>query len=243
MDKINVTFFEKHATKLLFIGLVLIIIAPATLTIPAFYTWLDFSKTGQIGDTIGGITAPIINFIGAILVYISFTSQQRANKLQWDAINLDGQIKYFDSSLEKLIGLKYDLNTINSEKNYFKHLRDQVREYDPRLNLIIEEFSFLNKLIMFLRYFNILYQRLNNSTLSLELKEYYRSSLFLETLDLHKRIIALNESFVIASKLSDDDPAFLSLKKNLGKLENESEKANEILQTLREEFHFENIKK
>ncbi|QXP72552.1 hypothetical protein H0I31_02285 [Tenacibaculum sp. AHE15PA] len=40
----------------------------------------NFSETGQIGDAIGGITASIINLIGAVLVYISFKEQIKANE-------------------------------------------------------------------------------------------------------------------------------------------------------------------
>ncbi|WP_345954770.1 hypothetical protein [Mucilaginibacter sp. PAMB04168] len=68
---------------LIFSGLLLIIFASLYgFTRAAFWNSWDFSETGQIGDTIGGITAPIINIIGSILIYISFLSQNKANKLQ-----------------------------------------------------------------------------------------------------------------------------------------------------------------
>ncbi|WP_255078301.1 hypothetical protein [Lacihabitans sp. CCS-44] len=39
------------------------------------------ANTGVIGDTIGGITAPFINFLGAILVYLALNEQIKANEL------------------------------------------------------------------------------------------------------------------------------------------------------------------
>lgn len=56
--------------------------------IPAFYVnflcekfpILDYSNHGTIGDVIGGITGPIINLIGAYLVYVAFKAQIDANK-------------------------------------------------------------------------------------------------------------------------------------------------------------------
>ncbi|VTP95811.1 hypothetical protein [Sphingobacterium daejeonense] len=42
---------------------------------------LDFTQTGNIGDTIGGITAPIIGLIGAILVFLALKAQTQANIL------------------------------------------------------------------------------------------------------------------------------------------------------------------
>ena len=65
---------------LIFIG---ILSFPMLLTAP--YIWklkfFDFSETGQIGDTIGGITAPFIGLLSAVLVYLSFLKQSEANKL------------------------------------------------------------------------------------------------------------------------------------------------------------------
>ena len=44
------------------------------------FTGISFSDTGQIGDTIGGITAPFVGLLGALLVYKSFKAQIEANK-------------------------------------------------------------------------------------------------------------------------------------------------------------------
>lgn len=68
---------------IILIGCILIIIAPSILTLP----WRDkvlglntnFKCTGQIGDTIGGITAPIIGLISIWLLYITFREQQKFN--------------------------------------------------------------------------------------------------------------------------------------------------------------------
>lgn len=42
-------------------------------------SFFDFSETGQIGDTIGGITAPFIGFIAGYLTFLAFHEQYRAN--------------------------------------------------------------------------------------------------------------------------------------------------------------------
>lgn len=57
---------------MLAIGILLMIINPWLLT--RSLGWVDFSKTGEIGDTVGGITAPIVNLMGAVLVYFAFTA-------------------------------------------------------------------------------------------------------------------------------------------------------------------------
>lgn len=65
------------AKLLLLIGVPLCLLTPILFT----QTWniVDFSNTGSIGDTIGGITAPFINILGAILVFLALKSQIRAN--------------------------------------------------------------------------------------------------------------------------------------------------------------------
>lgn len=49
---------------------------PAVFGIKAF----DFSESGQIGDTIGGITAPFFNLIAAVLIFLSFREQAKTNE-------------------------------------------------------------------------------------------------------------------------------------------------------------------
>jgi hypothetical protein len=60
---------------------VMIFIAPAILTQEVFIDWIDFKGKGYIGDVIGGITAPIIGLLGAVLVYVAFHEQVKANSL------------------------------------------------------------------------------------------------------------------------------------------------------------------
>lgn len=78
-------------------------------TRPAICNFFDLSKTGQIGDTIGGITAPIFGLFGFILVFYSFMEQFKANQIQISALR-DQRIENFqleqyqilDSLLENL---------------------------------------------------------------------------------------------------------------------------------------------
>ncbi len=69
----------KNSTLIIIIGGVLILFAPYLLTRNAGI--VDFTSTGSIGDTIGGITAPIVNFLAALLVYYAFRAQIDANSI------------------------------------------------------------------------------------------------------------------------------------------------------------------
>ncbi|PKP03971.1 MAG: hypothetical protein CVU11_06320 [Bacteroidetes bacterium HGW-Bacteroidetes-6] len=70
-----------RAKWLLLVGGLVILIMPFILTGHYFHERFNFSETGQIGDTIGGITAPFMNLIGAFLVFFALQAQvsQRVN--------------------------------------------------------------------------------------------------------------------------------------------------------------------
>ncbi|MFM9952184.1 MAG: hypothetical protein ACKV1O_29910 [Saprospiraceae bacterium] len=76
--------FWKNASLLgkivILIGIVFVPSAPWIFTME--WGWGRFdSTTGAIGDTIGGITAPIVNLVSAILVYLAFKAQIKANEI------------------------------------------------------------------------------------------------------------------------------------------------------------------
>lgn len=56
-----------------------------------------FRNTGQIGDTIGGITAPFVGLLSAYLVYISFKAQIAANNKFAESRTHDLQIQTLNS--------------------------------------------------------------------------------------------------------------------------------------------------
>ena len=57
----------------------IILIVPYFFTLPIFDAYKSKNgSTGEIGDTIGGLTSPFINGIGALLVYLAFKEQVKA---------------------------------------------------------------------------------------------------------------------------------------------------------------------
>lgn len=64
------------------LGALLVLIVAAPILTTQLGWIVDFTGTGEIGDTIGGITAPFVNLLAAYLVYKSFTAQIRANAQQ-----------------------------------------------------------------------------------------------------------------------------------------------------------------
>lgn len=73
--------FSKLLIVIGFLAIVLSFFAPYLFTLPNF-KGLDFTETGQIGDTIGGIMNPFIAIAGVIASGLAFYLQYRANILQ-----------------------------------------------------------------------------------------------------------------------------------------------------------------
>lgn len=67
------------------------------------YYWfnIDFSTTGNVGDTIGGILGPFIGIAAAILTFFAFWVQYKANEQQ----KLDLKIERFENKFYELLNL------------------------------------------------------------------------------------------------------------------------------------------
>ena len=103
---------------LLVLGFILLLFGSTILfTRPALWNLFNFSETGQIGDTIGGITAPVINLIGAILIYISFKAQINANRIQYKLLHQQSINQILDNnfhvSLELFKEIKEDYRNLS----------------------------------------------------------------------------------------------------------------------------------
>ena len=57
-------------------------IAPAIFINQALFSNLDFSQSGQVGDTMGGIMNPFIALVGILLTFLAFYMQIKANQIQ-----------------------------------------------------------------------------------------------------------------------------------------------------------------
>ena len=136
---------------ILLIGCILIIIAPSIFTLP----WRDkvlglntnFKCTGQIGDTIGGITAPIIGLISIWLLYITFREQREFNKKQVEfnekQLGLDHYISFttlVNDITEKLCSIEITYNgEIHKGLEKILALNDKLKDIDEQEFLKLKE--------------------------------------------------------------------------------------------------------
>lgn len=101
---------------ILILGLIILFIPPLLIK-PSFIDFFNLGDKNEIGDTLGGITSPFINAIAAILVFIAFKEQVKAN-------NLIKEQQYFQHIQEQIYRLEdefIDLAEINNiiQKNIF----------------------------------------------------------------------------------------------------------------------------
>lgn len=124
------------------------------ILLPILFTWSDisfisFKDTGDIGDTIGGITAPFLSFFGSILVYMALKAQINANTIINDQFFLQQKkenVQNFENSFFNL--MNFHLNIVNSiEKLYDRskirrtnkiYLGDDNLEYIAKGKLVFE---------------------------------------------------------------------------------------------------------
>lgn len=111
----QITKILGRAKWLLLVGVIIILIMPFLLTGHFFHERFNFSETGQIGDTIGGITAPFLNLIGAFLVFYALQAQVKANEIFQDQIDKDNETKECENEAQNLNQLySYLTDNINS---------------------------------------------------------------------------------------------------------------------------------
>ncbi|WP_321281649.1 hypothetical protein [Marinifilum fragile] len=122
MEKIEKLKIWDYKLVLVIAGSILILFGSVyAFTRPAYWDCFNFEKTGSVGDTIGGITAPIMNLIGAILIYISFKAQINANKIQYHLLNKESlnqlRNREFQIALELFKELKDDFQNNSDGTN------------------------------------------------------------------------------------------------------------------------------
>lgn len=81
-------------------------LAVLILTSPAIHPALNLSNTGQIGDTIGGVTAPFVGVAVALLTFLAFYMQYQANKthnLQFDKQSIEKEREKHENKILYLI--------------------------------------------------------------------------------------------------------------------------------------------
>ena len=110
-----------NAKIILVVGIIATLMSPVLLTQDSCLGIFDFTETGQIGDTIGGITAPIVGLVSIILLYITLKEQQGFNSQQ-----------VIDNRVNHLLAIQNDLNAL-SDRTAYKYKLDGREVYGKGL--------------------------------------------------------------------------------------------------------------
>ncbi len=131
--------------------IVLAVILPTTLLTtfhcPFFGLNTDFTETGQIGDTIGGITAPIVGLLSIWLLYKTFGEQQKFNARQEEFQN---QQQKFNKEQVRLNQKQLRVDNYNLYINLHNLLHENIDSIlvtymDNKQSIGFEVFMDLNK--------------------------------------------------------------------------------------------------
>ena len=162
--------YNRWAIIIICVGAFLILVFPWLLS---QHHWkFSFAETGQIGDTIGGITAPIIGFMSAILIYFSFMIQYRANQMQWKAIRDEQLLNRLPLSLQEI------KNTIERDKSrtfsfhvYINEVRFLVVNDSKKHNRVFSYGAKLSAdLNIYMKKIILIIHQINNSEIDPSLK-------------------------------------------------------------------------
>lgn len=138
------TFDRVFWVLLLFslILMVLICFLPKLLTKPGE---IDFTRTGQIGDTIGGIMSPFVAMIATLLTFLAFWVQYKANKQQREDIakerferHVFGMLDAQEKITSELV-LEIKLNGTGTNKGvHYNRLFSQKSEIDDQMAIDVK---------------------------------------------------------------------------------------------------------
>lgn len=111
---------------LLGIGIAGVLFGPWLFTRPCLGNWdfFDFSATGSIGDTIGGITAPIVGLVSILLLWWTLRAQLKFNQDQ-DEINKE-QRKFNDAS--RILSMQTQIMQLDGNIRFGYSTKDHTLE-------------------------------------------------------------------------------------------------------------------
>jgi hypothetical protein len=131
----------------LFVGSVAVVAAVfSPFIFTRAWTSISFRETGGIGDTIGGLTAPILSILNAALVYLAFHSQMSANRILQEQLQLRNLFEsnllfYRDikSELEgfRISGTDLPAGTVSFEHAYRQLSRLKCPDLPPNENPVL----------------------------------------------------------------------------------------------------------
>lgn len=115
-DKKNKYRLENIEILIIAVSVILLVFAffAPTLFVNNSIKGFNFTESGQIGDTVGGIMNPFIALAGVLLTFLAFYIQFKANKQQKELFRQELDSNKFESQFYEMLRLhKENVNEIN----------------------------------------------------------------------------------------------------------------------------------
>lgn len=157
-------------------------------TLPSFLKRLNLSTTGNIGDTLGGITAPLIGIISSILLYLALTRQTESNneqrlKNESDIIflllnQLDNEVnnfyyKYKENKVEVRLSGQEGLNEFCNSYRY----EYNIEQFQNQKDFSFKSWYEAGQIGLIIDTLNLIEKRIDISNLNSELKNLFQQKL------------------------------------------------------------------
>lgn len=101
LDKEIESFIKSNPQLIYFLGFLLVFTGISPFIFSAESNYGYFGKPSEVGDTIGGITAPFIGIIGAVVTFLAFWVQYKANQEQ----KRDLMVERFENKFYNIIDI------------------------------------------------------------------------------------------------------------------------------------------
>lgn len=135
------------------VAFVVLVLSPFIFTREVLFDCFNFSETGAIGDTVGGLTSPVVGFISIILLYITLQEQIKINVRQKKdndfivLLNLQSQIQEKNNGLVfryDSLGQKVDGKGIFELNNLDSNLFEDNFIHSPMFNMVLSNMKLLD---------------------------------------------------------------------------------------------------
>jgi hypothetical protein len=168
-------WINKHLEKIAFVSIVFgalwVLFGPLILTQKSF-SIVDFAggenNTGIIGDTIGGITSPIVGLISVVLLYLALIKQIESNRISVNEAN-------FRIIYQEITQLKGDFEKYTFENKYgidaILKFSSTMGVKDINGQLVEDDYSLLDKFELLLAKYHKVFYLLDNLKTSPEYKD------------------------------------------------------------------------
>jgi membrane protein implicated in regulation of membrane protease activity len=179
--------------KILLIAIAILLIGAVIVPIIILYLIKDRMVTGQIGDTLGGTTAPLINISAILAVVATFTYQRRNDRRNGSREEV---LRSFQNLKEELQKIEYVTTSTQGKEKTIKHyigseaIREIIRaSNNGEYSIDIRELKPFNSILNVYQYLHLLirdttediYLSSNDKRMLLtQLSLFYRNNLLIE---------------------------------------------------------------